>query len=375
MRRIPQKGFSLVELMIAILLASITAVVVLHVLTSYQRRTATLLGSNEAQINAAVALYALEKDIRMAGAGLTTAVAGPPANPGGRLCGVLGVNIADDDGNVISSGDDPLMPLRIIDGGAGPDTIEILRSDAATGAAPVRLVQNMSSADADISVDGRLGLTGGDLIMVGAPDGSKRCTMARLTEDPEEVGSLWVLKHGPADFGTDEVAYDVRDAVVNMGRYGLRRFSVLCHDDQPPSAANNCDLGWYDVLSQSIPNHDDATLSDLESLAPQIVQLQAQYGIAEGNRDTVTSWVNATGATWAAPSEAESKQIKAVRISLVARAAREGNEVAPASLVLWDDGDGNAFTMNLSAEERRFRYQVLTVVVPLVNVIWADSIT
>lgn len=375
MTRKAQKGFSLVELMVAILLASITAVVVLHVLTSYQRRTATLLGSNEAQINAAIGLYAIEKEVRMAGAGLTTSVAGPPTNPGGRLCGVLGVNMADDSGDVISSGA-PLMPLRIIDGGAGPDTIEILRSDAPTGAAPVRLVQTMASADANISVDGRLGLVDGDLIMIGAPDGSKRCTMTRLGANPTAVGSLWTLQHELADYGANEVAYDVRDAIVNMGRYGLRRFTVLCNDGEIPSATNTCDLGWYDVLSQSIVDPADAELADLQSIAPQIVELQAQYGIAEGNRDTVTSWVNATAADgWEDPDEASSKQIKAVRIALVARAARDGNEVAPDTLVLWDDGDGNEMTLALDADQRRFRYQVLTVVVPLMNVIWADSIS
>lgn len=373
MKRSNARGFSLVELMIAILLASITAIVVLNVLTSYQRRTATLLGSNEAQINAAVAMYSVEREIRMAGAGLGTSVAGPPTNPGGRLCGVLGINMADDSGNIISSGQ-PLMPLRIIDGGAGPDTIEVLRSDSATGAAPARIVQTMPSADADISVDGRLGLVNGDLIIVGAPDGSKRCTMMRLNAAPTAVGSLWTLQHGVADFGASEVAYDVRDAIVNMGRYGLRRFSVLCNDESPPSATNNCDLGWYDALSQSIADPADATLANLASLSPQIVQLQAQYGIAEGNRDTVTSWVDATG-SWEAPTEAASKQIKAVRISLVARAGRDGNEVAPAQLVLWDDGAGDTLTMDLDDAQRRFRYQVLTVVVPLVNVIWADSIT
>lgn len=372
MKRTSQKGFSLVELMVAILLASITAVVVLHVLTSYQRRTATLLGSNEAQINAAVALFSLEKDIRMAGAGLTTPVAGPASNPGGRLCGVLGVNIADDTGATIYSGE-PLMPLRIIDGGDGPDTIEILRSDSAAGAAPARLVQTMSAPDADISVDGRLGLAAGDLIMVGAPDGSKRCTMMRLADAPTASGSLWRIKHNLGDFGANEVAYEVRDALVNMGRYGLRRFTVLCNDGALPSEGNNCDLGWYDALV--IPDPADATLADLVSLSPQIVELQAQYGIAEGNRDTVTDWVDATGA-WEDPDEGASKQIKAVRISVVARAAREGNEVAPASLVLWDDdGTDNDRNLVLNDEQRRFRYQVLTVVVPLMNVIWADSIT
>lgn len=372
MKHDSQQGFSLVELMIAILLASITAIVVLHVLTSYQRRTATLLGSNEAQINAAVAVYSVEKEIRMAGAGLGTPVGGPAADPGGRLCGDLGINIADNDGGVLSSGA-PLMPLRIIDGGVGPDSIEILRSDSQSGAAPARLVQTMASVDADIRVDALLGLSEGDLMMIGAPNGTKRCTMVRIADAPTANDSVWVLEHASGDFGANEVAYEVNDAVVNMGQYGVRRFSVLCNDGAAPSASNNCDIGWYDALD--VPDPADATLAVLNSLAPQIVELQAQYGIAEGNRDTVTSWVDATD-DWAAPDADEVKQIKAVRLSLVARAARDGNEVAPAALGLWDDeGDDNDRSMALDDAQRRFRYQVLTVVVPLVNVIWADSIT
>jgi hypothetical protein len=39
--------------------------------------------------------------------------------------------------------------------------------------------------------------------------------------------------------------------------------------------------------------------------------------------------------------------------------------------VLWDAGLPSEKSRVLNAAERRYRYQVLTVVVPLINVIWA----
>lgn len=366
--RTRHSGFSLVELMIALLLASITAVVVLQVLTNYQARKSTTVGRNDAQMSAAVGLYALEKEVRMSGAGLTI--------PGGQLCNV-GVNLAYG-GAAVSNGA-TVTPVRIIDGGAGPDTIEVFRSNSDFGAAPTRLVQAMASAVGTLSVDGSAGLTQGDLIMVGAPDGSKICTLMQLSQDPTANGSGWILTHGsgassynPADptlLFASAVTYDVRDKVINLGRYGVRRYSVVCSDGAAPAATNICDLGSYDALAKPAP-----TLADIASIAPQVIELQAQYGVAPAGSQKVSQWVDATGATWAAPALADQRRIKALRIALIARGRREGGPVAPASLRLWEaDADMGTAAVDrpLSADERRFRYQVLSVVVPLINTIWA----
>jgi type IV pilus assembly protein PilW len=369
-----QLGLSLVELMIAILLASITAIVVLTVLSNYQRRSETLVGRNDAQISAAVGLYALEKEVRMGGAGLNL--------PTGQLC-PMGVNIAYDDDAIADAA--PLQPVRIIDGGAGPDSIEIIRSDSQFGAAPTRLVAAQAGADADLSVDGLAGVTEGDLLMVGAADGIKICTMMGVTGTVAN-GSGWLLEHdaGGADEAlfnpavpgavfTTAIAYDISDVAINLGRYGIRRYGIVCNDGAAPAADNTCDLGWFDPLAI---DPLAATLADINSVTPQIIEMQAQYGVAPAGSQIVDQWVDATddGVTdWADPTLAEAARIKAVRISIVARAARDNTEVAPASLGLWDDGDGNVGVRALSNAERRFRYQVLTVVIPLINNIWAGA--
>lgn len=369
-----QRGFSLIELMIAILLASITAVVVLNVLTSYQARSNTLVGRNDAQVGAAVGLYSLEKEIRMAGAGMTMS--------GGPFC-PQGINISYN--NVTVANGAVLMPLRIIDGGAGPDQLEMIRSDSDFGAAPARLVQAMASTTGNLGVDNRLGLTTGDLFLVGASNGSKVCTLMQVSATPTQVGSVWTLAHAagapnlynPADPSTtyagNAIAYDVRDNVLNLGRYGVRRFGILCSDGSTtPAANNNCDLAYWDRLAVAAPALGNA---DVINVSSQIVQLQAQYGVADAGSEVVNAWVDATvAAGWDNPSQANQRRIKAVRISIVARGARDNGSVTPGPLVLWDDpGTSNDRSMALDADQQRFRYQVLTVVVPLINAIWTGA--
>lgn len=371
MKHYRQSGFSLVELMVAVLLASITAVVVLNVLSNYQRRSANLIGRNDAQISASVALYSLEKEMRMAGAGLTL--------PGGELCSV-GVNIAYD--GAVQSNAAPLMPVRIIDGAGGaPDSIEIIRSDSAHGAAPTRLVAAMVAPTSQLSVDGQAGATAGDLVMVGASQGNKVCTLMELTAVTPN-GSGWLLSHAsgtgtglynpsdPALTFTNPQSYAVGDMVVNMGRYGVRRYGVLCTNGGAPTASNNCDLAWYNPLALTGPALTDANVF---SITPQVIELQAQYGIAPAGSQQVNAWVDATGADWANPSAANLARIKAVRIAIVARGERDMNEVSPTAINLWDEpcNGGATCARALSSEERHYRYQVLTVVVPLINTIWA----
>ena len=81
----------------------------------------------------------LEREVRMAGAGLTL--------PSGFACDA-GINLFFD-GATVSDGA-PLAPLRIIDGGRGrprPDRIRVMRSDADFGVAPATIVTGHGGAD------------------------------------------------------------------------------------------------------------------------------------------------------------------------------------------------------------------------------------
>jgi type IV pilus assembly protein PilW len=359
--RTRHRGFTLIELMIALLIASITAVVVLNVLINYQTRKQTVAGSNDAAVSGSLGMYAVEREVRMAGAGYVSAL--------GMRC-PQGVNVAYNSAAVIDGGQ--AMPLEIVNGGAGvPDQINIVRSNANLGVAPATVMSAMASAVDNIVVDSNRGLSVNDLLLVVSNDGSQPCTVTQLTAAPTASGSNWSLPHGsaslynpatPTAVFTAAAAYQPRDAVINLGNFGTRRFEVVCSDGGAPSPTNICDLKWYDPLALGAA----ATMLNTESAASQVVDLQAQYGIAPAGSQIVDTWVDATGA-WAGPLSAiDVARIKAVRIALVTRGNLENGQVGPASVTLWD-----TTTRTFTAAERKYRYQVLSVVIPLINVIWA----
>ncbi len=361
-----QRGFSLIELMVAVVLALVTVLVVMQVLSIYEARKRTTTAGNDAVMSAAVGLFLVERDVRMAGAGLTL--------PSGFACN-LGINIYYD-GDVVSDAA-MLAPVIVTDGGAGPDTVRVVRSDSAFGPVPVTIVKTMPTPSSILTVDASAGLIEQDLFLVGAQDGNKICTLMQMTQDAQATGNGWNLNHnsGTSDFNPPNpgnvfdtaVQYDIGDLVVNLGRFGLRSFTVVCGGGGLPSVDNSCNLASFDPLVAP----DPLTLNDVDSLTAEVVDFQAQYGVAPTGSPVVDQWVDATGGTWANPTAANIARIKAVRMVIVTRGNREPVMVSPAQLVLWDEGEPTELARDLSDEERRYRYKVLTVVVPLINVIWA----
>jgi len=372
------RGLSLVELMVAVTLALITTVVVMQVLSVYEARKRTATVGNDAEMSAAVGLFMLEREIRSAGAGLTL--------PTGFAC-ANGIN-GHYNGTTFSNGA-AFAPLRIIDGGVAsgvprPDRVRVMHSDAAFGVAPATIIQGMGAASSPVTVSTAVGLAQGDLMLLGAADGQKLCTLMQLS-DIVVAGTTLQLAHGSgasfpynpaspsASFAT-AMRYDVGDIVVNLGQLGLRTFGVICSPAGAPSATNSCDLAVWDTLAAPA----NPTLAQADSIASQVVNLQVQYGVAPAGSQAVDQWVNATGGTWANPSAANIARIKAVRMAIVTRGNFERdpedptNLVSPTPLVLWDAGLPTELSIPLTDDERRFRYKVLRVVVPLINVIWAD---
>ena len=362
-----QRGFSLVEMMVATALALLTGLAVLQVLSNYQARQQTTSGRNDAQLSAAIGLYQLETEVRMAGAGLITSQ--------GFICNV-GINTYR--GATVSNSA-PLHPLRIIDGGNNPDMIDVIRSNARAGSAPATVLEKMAAATSKVLVDSTTGLINGDLYLIGSNDGSKVCTLQQLNVAPENNITTWYLHHDaqvtalynpldPATTFTSPMAYDVGDMVVALGTVWQTRQQLLCSDGTAlPATTNTCNLVSYDLYNPPAA----LSLANVTSLSGQIYDLQAQYGIADTGSQTVNAWVDATG-TWdaAALTNANIRRIKAVRVAIVARGAQQASLVAPEHLVLWGTGAHQRVRV-LSQAERYYRYTVLTTVIPLVNIIWA----
>lgn len=363
--RTRNQGFTLIELMIALLIASITAIVVLNVLVNFQTRKQTVSGSNDAAISASLGMYAIEREVRMAGAGYTNAL--------GMAC-PQGTNIAYNDVPIVNGGQ--VMPLQIVDGGAGPDQINIVRSNADMGVAPATVMTPMATAISNVVVDRSAGFNVNDLLLVTSVDNSQPCTLMQLTGAPAAAGGNWSLPHAstspynpaaPTAVFASTSLFQPRDTVVNLGNFGQRRFQVICNTGVNPTAVNTCDLKWFDPLALGAA----PTMANTESVVSQVVDMQAQYGIAPAGSQVVNLWTDATGIWAGTLTAANLPRVKAVRISIVTRGELENGTVTPASVTLWDTPVLR--TRNFTLAERRYRYQVLTVVIPLINVIWTGT--
>lgn len=365
MARSTQHGYSLIELMVATSLAALTGLVALQVAASFQASKTQAGGHNEALMSAAVGLYQLERELRMAGAGFVAA--------DGLIC-KTGINLYYN-GAVVQDG--TAMPfVRIVDGGTGADSIRWLRADALQNSAPATILTTMTNADVGITVDNAWGLTQGDLFLAFSSDGTKRCTVYQMSAAPTAAVTAFVLPHAAgstlpynpsnASAFASPMAYEVADKVIHLGRAPFLAASVVC-----ASGGNTCELSGHNAVAAT-PAFGSGT-----SLASEVLDLQAQYGVAAVGSQSINEWVDATGATWTDPTQANINRIKAIRLALVTRGSYEPTEVSPAKLVLWDEpaaGQVSAASTRertLTSAERHYRYHVAYTIVPLINVIRA----
>lgn len=363
MSRRAQRGVTLVELMVALVIGSIAALVIQQVMAVFEGQKRASSGGSDAQVNGAVALFSVEREIRQAGYGF---FAGD-----GSLC-PQGINVHYN-GTTVSNGG-VLRPAIIVDGGAGPDAIEFVRSNADFAAIPISIIKTMPSASAVVTADSSAGLAQSQVFLVAGKAGGKVCTLMQMSQDAQSNGGGWELQHvpgahpfNPADpsaaFATAP-AYEIGDLVVNLGNFVHGRYQVLC-----------------DRLTEVNPTQTAApyTCANATPLVDQIVDLQAQYGIAPANSTQISQWCNASAVSacgnWSNPGAADLSRIRAVRIAVVARSAQyEKDLVSPSNLTLWEAGDPGDPPpyRTLTSDERHYRYKVYSTIVPIRNVIWGS---
>jgi type IV pilus assembly protein PilW len=352
--------------MVGLVIGLIAILVIGQIAAVFEGQKRTSTGGGDAQTNGAAALFLLEREIRMTGYGLMGST--------GMRC-PLGINIYYNGTTVSNPGASPadggiLAPLRIIDGGTGPDTVVMARSDNAMGVMPTTIVKDMPNSSAEVRVDWGAGLEEGQLFLVGARDGSKICTLMQMSQDPQPVigGEQFDMQHNSGQFPynppnpnnvfTTAPTYGIGDILINIGNFDYQRYTVLCNQ-----------LTFVDPSQVAAPY----TCTNTQPLVDQIVNLQARYGIAPAGSLTVSQWVDPTG-DWASNSLTAAKiaRILAVRLAVVARSHQmEKSNVydcssGSASLPLWSGGP----TMTLTGDQCKYRYKVFETIVPMRNAIW-----
>ena len=252
--------------------------------------------------------------------------------------------------------------------GNASDTIMVMSGSAAAGDAPRPLRAGGSASQ--LRLDGTLQLKGGDIVLITS---GADCVIEQVKDDFTGDASTTQL-----DLGGDYHAGATPLPGVAAGGASL---SVLGNhgpaDNHPQfmlyGVGDNRALAGYDMLQMDS--------SEVQALADGVERLYALYGVDTEGRGTVGDWVDPSG-DWAidalAADPARLRKILAVRFALVLRSssadARPVNQAAVSAdgkIVVFGDLRGRQRTLQLTDDDRRYRYQVIDTVVPLRNALLA----
>jgi type IV pilus assembly protein PilW len=315
-----------------------------------QKRTTTTGG--DAQENGLFALTMIERDAKMAGYGLSTSQT--------LACNTYFTYRDTGSGTPGPIPDFSTAPITIADGGTGPDTITLRSATTLVGGAPASIRENMPMPSAQFKVNTIFGFTPESLILVVQ---GGNCTLMEV----ETVQTSLHIGHGPdqsqlsttnPNYNPPANCYTGSNACASFPAYtvGALVFNLSDISIKTYSINSASSLQLVDNSAPAIP------------IAAQIVELQAQYGIADVGSQAVNNWVDATGTDWAAPTPANIRRIKAVRIAVVARSTQQEKVVVTGTpLQLWPGK-----TMALSTDDQRYRYKIYQTIIPLRNVMWAN---
>ena len=371
-----QKGFSLIELMVGLVIGLLATLVIMQVFATFEGQKRTTTGTADAQTSGSVGTFSLQRDAQLAGYGLP--LYDEDNTP--LKCGTLNF---DHDNNA-GTPNIRIVPIEITDGGVAAgasDIITIRYGTSASGgvATPIRSV-----AGNVVTVDANMACVNGDVVfaVTGGTGATTSTCAVTMVNDPN-------LNVAPR-------------TNINLNNIGTitTGYNLAC-------------LGaWTEITYQVNANNqltrDVATNGTLVAtpLVDGIVNIQAQYGISSTpNNNQITRWVNATG-VWAAPpniigstsalcdaATSNRNCIKAVRVAIVARngllekppavsTVCSSTTVAnPTGVCAWDATSANpinassAPTIDLSntANWDNYRYKVYESITPLRNVIWTRS--
>ncbi|MFV1921092.1 MAG: PilW family protein [Methylotenera sp.] len=349
-----QKGFSLIELMVGLVIGLIATLVIMQVFSAYEGQKRSTSGTADAQTNGTIALMNLQSNIQMAGYGLPM----PMASIDNSSLACSSFADFDPDNDVATNNSTNLFPIEIQDGGgAASDVITVRYSTTAAGAVPVTITDPTGATSSPgLNVANNIGCGGersatdyanmyaGKFNMALVMRGSV-CGLATIDEQPSVLAgvSKIKLKAIPASLG----ALAVNDKIACMGDWQDYTFDV----------------------------NNNALQLNGQPIVSEVVQLQAQYGIsATPDSNVVTSWVDAAGATWGAPTVTNRNRIKAVRLAVVLRnGLKEKTEVTPTAPIAWADSGTTQITMDVSSlsDWKYYRYRVFSTTVPLRNILWS----
>lgn len=387
-----QRGVTLIELLIGMLVGMMAVLVISQTLLTSESQKRTATGGSDAQVNAALALYSIQRDVQMAGYGLTSspAVVGCPIS-------------ARYNSTVPAQFPTRLVPVmitseatrRVADPNSVGDSIRMLASSKSGYSVPTRVIPPgyNPAGGTEFPVRASLGFASGDLALA-ASNATNPCWVFQVTAAPPSTGRTLprgndAARWNPAN--TPDIAYGDGAVLVNLG--------TLVDNIYEIDNTNNRKALRLSSFNAASP----ATRLDRD-VQSDIVQLRAFYG-----RDTsvpadgvVDVYDVPNAATQAAYTNADWLRIVSVRVILVSRSSTWEKREERADGTFWyptpanpewsvgtvpavsgaapcSSGSGECITLDVGAgaagdvDAKHHRYKIFDTVIPLRNMLWSAS--
>lgn len=366
-----QSGLSLVEIMVAVVIGMIGILIITQAYISSDNFNRATIGEGGAQTNGLIALYSIERDVRVSGYGIADSTA--------LGCGEVYWFYSPNYSKNINAGSPlpriQLAPIYITTNGAAPDSLTVMAAGDSERMVPTS-VKTFVKGSSALTPDSKIGFAIGDRILL-VKNGAG-CTLAQVTAVTDVItdpnNKLLQLNPGtplnPTAWGSFPTDYVLGDLVFNLGA--------------------NPTIRTYSISSDKLVANDilvGAAGTAPVELMDGIVDLRAQYGKDNGvNNGTVNSVAYAPNdgqvdqfSNVAPVNSSEWQQVISMRLAVLARVGTfEKPDAAgvcqtTTAQPTWSGGTFTAVDISPASENRCYRYRVFESIIPLRNMIWRGS--